>query len=101
MTSRWRIVWRALHGRDPRPSRRSTYLVAGYEARFGVKVEEQWPEANLFFMHHEPFRRGLIHAENVGGDLASVLNRRLLVGAFPWKFVGGEASICRIVAFEN
>jgi len=21
------------------------------------------------------------------------------VGAFPWKFVGGEASICRIVAF--
>jgi kynurenine formamidase len=28
-----------------------------------------------------------------------VLNRRCQIGAFPWKFVGGEASICRIVAF--
>ena len=37
--------------------------------------------------------------QNLGGDLALVLNRRCVVGAFPWKFVGGEASICRIVAF--
>lgn len=74
-------------------------LAAQYAEQFGVKLAEQWPEANLFFMHHEPFRKGIIHAENVGGDLARVLNRRLRIGAFPWKFVGGEASICRIVAF--
>jgi kynurenine formamidase len=76
-------------------------LVAEYERRFSVTVQERWPESDLFFMHHEPFRRGLIHAENVGGDLATVLNRRLTIGAFPWKFVGGEASVCRIVAFDN
>src|SRR5438132_458289 len=63
------------------------------------KVEERFPEEHLFCMHREPFRHGVIHAENLGGDLALVLNRRCVVGAFPWKFVGGEASICRIVAF--
>jgi kynurenine formamidase len=28
-----------------------------------------------------------------------VLNRRCVTGAFPWNFVGGDASICRIIAF--
>ncbi|PKM92684.1 MAG: cyclase, partial [Elusimicrobia bacterium HGW-Elusimicrobia-4] len=27
-------------------------------------------------------------------------NKRTTVGCFPWRFVGGESSICRIVAFE-
>jgi kynurenine formamidase len=74
-------------------------LVREYERRFGVSVEERFPEADLFCMHHEPFRHGVIHAENLGGELATLLNRRCTVGAFPWKFVGGEASVCRIVAF--
>lgn len=72
-----------------------------YEERFGVDPVERWPEDNLFFMHHEPFRHGIVHAENVGGDISSVLNMRCEIGAFPWKFVGGEASICRIVAFAD
>jgi len=29
------------------------------------------------------------------------LNKRLVIGCFPWKFVGGESSICRIVAFDE
>jgi len=70
-----------------------------FEQRFHTRVEERFPEEHLFCMHREPFRHGVIHAENLGGDLALVLNRRCVVGAFPWKFVGGEASICRIVAF--
>jgi kynurenine formamidase len=74
-------------------------LAREYERRFQVSVEERFPEEHLFAMHHEPFRRGVVHAENLGGDLAQLLNRRCVVGAFPWKFVGGEASICRIVAF--
>jgi kynurenine formamidase len=76
-------------------------LAREYERRFRVKVEERFPEEHLFCMHHEPFRRGVIHAENVGGDLSQLLNQRCVVGAFPWKFVGGEASICRIVAFPD
>ena len=38
-------------------------------------------------------------AENVGGDIEKVLNERCVIGAFPWKIEGGEASICRIMAF--
>jgi len=50
-------------------------------------------------MHHVPFRAGIVHVENLGGDIAQVLNRRCLIGCFPWRFVGGEASPCRVVAF--
>jgi hypothetical protein len=34
----------------------------------------------------------------VGGDIDLLLNRRVPVGCFPWRFVDGEASIARIVA---
>lgn len=50
-------------------------------------------------MHKLLFAHGIIHAENVGGDIDKVLNRRTIIGAFPWKFVGGDGSICRIVTF--
>ena len=33
------------------------------------------------------------------GDIDNALNVRCKIGAFPWRFVGGEASICRVVAF--
>lgn len=74
-------------------------LAKQYQERFGMDPAGQWPEEDLFFMHREPFRRGIVHAENVGGDIETVLNIRCEIGAFPWKFIGGEASICRIVAF--
>ncbi len=35
----------------------------------------------------------------VGGDIERVLNTRCIIGAFPWKFEGGEACPCRILAF--
>ena len=76
-------------------------LANEYERRFRVKIAERFPEEHLFCMHREPFRQGIIHAENLGGDLASLVDRRCVVGAFPWKFVGGEASIRRIVAFPD
>jgi hypothetical protein len=34
----------------------------------------------------------------VGGDIDLLVNRRVQVGCFPWRFVDGEASIARIVA---
>jgi kynurenine formamidase len=80
--------------RDLRPD-----LVARFEARTGRPVEETFPREFLAAMHTIPFAAGIVHAENVGGDIAQVLNRRLTIGAFPWRFVGGDASICRIVAF--
>lgn len=54
---------------------------------------------NIFPFHSWAFEEGLIHAENVGGDIELVLNRRCLIGAFPWRYEGLEACPCRIVCF--
>jgi kynurenine formamidase len=62
---------------------------------------EAFSETDLFVMHRVPFRRNIVHVENLGGDVETLLNRRCLIGAFPWKFIGGEASICRVVAFVS
>jgi kynurenine formamidase len=53
----------------------------------------------IFPMHYLAFPEGCVHAENVGGDIEKVLNTRCIIGAFPWKFEGGEACPCRIIAF--
>ena len=31
--------------------------------------------------------------------LKKLHNKRITLGAFPWKFKGGEAAFCRAVAF--
>lgn len=65
-----------------------------FEHKSGRKVTETlWP------MHNILFCKGIVHAENVGGDLEKVANQRCVIGAFPFKFVGGEAAMSRIVAF--
>jgi kynurenine formamidase len=76
-----------------------TDIRAEYEGLIGSPVEERWPDQDLFVMHGVPFPHGIVHAENVGGELASMGTMRCTIGAFPWKFIGGEASICRIIAF--
>ena len=50
-------------------------------------------------MHIELFNHGIIHAECLGGDIDLLLNRRAVIGAFPWRLVDGESCICRILAF--
>ena len=55
--------------------------------------------SNVFPFHNLAFQEGLTHAENLGGDIETVLNQRAIIGAFPWKYEGLEACPCRIVAF--
>ncbi|MFQ5795087.1 MAG: hypothetical protein ACE5JP_08570 [Candidatus Bipolaricaulia bacterium] len=80
--------------RDRRPD-----ITREYERKTGKRIAEQFPEDGLFVMHRVPFPKGIVHVENIGGDIDRVLNRRCKIGAFPWRFEGGEASICRVVAF--
>ncbi len=80
------------------PAYRPSY-VKEFEERIGQPLEKIFPRAKVHPMHALLFPHDLIHAENLGGDIDSLSNQRCNVGAFPWKFVGGEASICRIVAF--
>jgi kynurenine formamidase len=76
-------------------------LAREYRRRTGRDPEEEFPEQDLFVMHHVPFGAGIVHVENAGGDIERVLNQRCIIGCFPWRFVGGEASLCRLVAFLN
>jgi arylformamidase len=74
-------------------------LRAEYERRIGMDVETKFPPETYCCMHRVPFRKGIVHVENVGGDIDLLLNCRVKIGAFPWRFQGGEGSICRVVAF--
>jgi kynurenine formamidase len=80
--------------RDKRPDAREQY-----EQQIGGPVEERWPRSDLFVMHRVPFRQGVTHVENVGGDIEQAVGHRCLIGAFPIPIEGGEASPCRVVAF--
>jgi kynurenine formamidase len=57
--------------------------------------------ADMFPFHNWAFQEGLLHAENVGGDIELVLGQRCLIGAFPWRYEGLESCPCRIVAFPE
>jgi kynurenine formamidase len=54
---------------------------------------------DMFPFHSWAFQEGLLHVENLGGDIEMVLNQRCLIGAFPWRYGGLEGCPCRIVAF--
>lgn len=62
-------------------------------------LSELFPPEDYQLMHLLLFPHGIIHVENVGGEIDKVLNQRLLIGVFPWKFVGGESAFCRVVGF--
>jgi kynurenine formamidase len=54
--------------------------------------------ADIFPFHNWAFQEGLLHAENLGGDIELVLGKRCLIGAFPWRYEGLESCPCRILA---
>jgi kynurenine formamidase len=61
--------------------------------RSGRKVS-----ADIFPFHNWAFQEGLLHAENIGGDIELVLGKRCLIGAFPWRYEGLESCPCRVLA---
>ena len=74
-------------------------LAAECDRHLGGKLTEIFPDADLQIMHTFLFPHDIVHCENVGGEIDQLLGRRCRVGAFPWRFEGGEAAMCRIVAF--
>ena len=52
---------------------------------------------DMFPFHSWAFQEGLLHAENLGGDIELMLGQRCLIGAFPWRYEGLEGCPCRIV----
>jgi kynurenine formamidase len=87
-------------------------LTRQFEEKVGKPVDQVFPpyeythrlsgrlvKNDLFPFHNYAMQFNLLHAENVGGDIERVLNRRAIIGAFPWKYEGLESCPCRIVAF--
>ena len=87
-------------------------LTRQFEEKVGKPVDQVFPpyeythrlsgrvvKNDLFPFHNYAMQFNLLHAENVGGDIEQVLNRRAIIGAFPWKYEGLESCPCRIVAF--
>ncbi len=74
---------------------------AHFQKTYGKTIAEVFTDDKYQLMHIEMFPEGIIHAECLGGDIDLLLNQRVEIGCFPWRFVDGEASISRIVAFVD
>jgi arylformamidase len=72
---------------------------AHFIEKYNKSLAEVFTDDKYQLMHIELFPHGIIHAECLGGDIDLLLNERVEIGCFPWRFVDGESSICRIVAF--
>lgn len=70
-----------------------------FKKKYGKTLMEIFPPTHYQLMHIKLFPLDIIHVENIGGDIDKVLNRRLTIGCFPWKFQGGESAFARVVAF--
>jgi len=71
-----------------------------FQKKFKKSIDALFPTDHYQLMHIVLFPLDIIHAENLGGEIDRFKNKRTIVGCFPWRFVGGESSICRIVVFE-
>lgn len=63
-------------------------------------LDEIFPPEGYQLMHTELFPEGIVHVENAEVP-EELLNERVQIGTFPWRFRGGESSVCRCVAFTE
>jgi len=71
------------------------------QKKYGKGLADVFDDSKYQLMHIEMFPHGIIHAECVGGEIDLLINRRVQVGFFPWRFVDGESCIGRCVAFVD
>lgn len=70
-------------------------------AEYGKTWDELFPPETYYqVMHLKLFPKGLVHAENIGGDINKVNNKRVWIGLFPLKGIEMESAMCRVVAIE-
>ena len=87
------------HSLHTRVRRMRPDLVAEYETMTGRPIEETLPQKDFEYVHYATARNDISMLENLGGELAEVAGRRVDMGAFPWRWQGGEGCICRVAAF--
>lgn len=68
---------------------------------YGKTWDEMFPLEEYYqVMHLDLFPKGLLHAENLGGEINKVSNKRVWIGMFPLRGIELESSMCRIIAIE-
>jgi arylformamidase len=72
-----------------------------FQKLYHQSLAEFYDDSKYQLMHIDLFPHSIIHAECFGGNIDLLLNRRVQVGFFPWRFVGGESCIGRAVAFVD
>ena len=83
----------------PKPFREAE---AKLKEKYGKTWDEMFPPEEYYqVMHLKLFPEGLVHAENVGGDINKVSNKRVWIGLFPLKGIEMESSLCRMIAIEG
>jgi arylformamidase len=69
--------------------------------KYGKKWDELFPPEEYYqVMHLKLFPKGLVHAENIGGDINKVNNKRVWIGLFPIKGIEMESAMCRVIAID-
>jgi len=82
----------------PRQARQADKV---FQKKHKQALADFFDDTKYQLMHLELFPHGIIHAECIGGDIDLLLNRRVTIGFFPWRFVDGESSIGRCVAMVD
>ncbi|MEM2544402.1 MAG: cyclase family protein [Nitrososphaerota archaeon] len=72
------------------------WLVDEYKKETGRDVREDFPYWEP--CHRLLFTHGIVGWENVGGDIDKVTGKRCFIIGLPIRWVGGDASIVRLVA---
>jgi arylformamidase len=87
-------LWTAI--RQYRPD-----LCREMEQKYGRSIEDLLPMEHFLQSHRRTAKANACLIENIGGRVQELVNRKVTIGAFPWKFHRGDASICRLVAFVD
>ncbi|HAM35678.1 MAG TPA: cyclase [Elusimicrobia bacterium] len=70
------------------------------QAVTGKAWDETFPlETYYQVMHLKLFPKKIVHAENLGGDIDKLSNKRAWIGCFPLRGIELESAMCRIVAW--
>jgi kynurenine formamidase len=70
--------------------------------KYGKKWEEMFPPEEYYqVMHLKLFPKRIVHAENLGGDIDKLSNKRAYIGAFNVKGIEMESAWTRIVAWTT
>ncbi|MDO9347981.1 MAG: cyclase family protein, partial [Anaerolineales bacterium] len=82
----------------PRQARQADQV---FKKKYGMPLADYFDDSKYQLMHLEMFPYGIIHAECIGGEIDLLLDRRVTIGFFPWRFVDGESCIGRCVAMVD